>query len=251
MSENVPTMATVMRHDTQIAGHADRGSPRNAAARVLVVEDYPDLVEVLTGCLGDAGLETLAVGTVHDAHELLRRRDVDVAVLDLTLPDGSGLDLMRDLESRAIPVLVLTGRDDRETRLASFRAGASDYITKPFDLEELVYRVRVALRRRVGVETPLLSGPAGIALDIEGQRLLVGGEVVSLSRMQFLVLRELLERRGDVVTANELSRSVWGHQTFDSRNYVELQVSRLRQRLSAAGAIRVIETIRGVGYVIR
>ncbi|MFA7297665.1 MAG: response regulator transcription factor [Dehalococcoidia bacterium] len=218
--------------------------------RLLLVDDAPEIGEIVGHALCSAGLDVYGVQSVDRARQYLRNHDADVALVDVHLPDGSGLDLIPDFSAQAIPVIVMTGDGTRETRLGGFRVGACDVVIKPFDLDELVYRVRVALRRRVGANAASIEGPKGISLSPDRWFVAVDGSEVSLSKSQFMVLRELLERRGEVVTVADLSRAVWGHQTFDSMNYVEIQVSRLRQRLVGAGASDVIRTVRGVGYAV-
>ena len=136
--------------------------------------------------------------------------------------------------------------------MTGFDLGADDYVTKPFELAELERRIRALLRRALGSRSDdILQGPDEIRLHLRSHEAYVADQQVHLTPKEFDVLRVLLSRRGEVVPPDDLSVEIWGYETFGSRNYVEAHVSRLRGKLADVGAIGVIGTVRGVGYMVR
>lgn len=226
-----------------------------AAPRVLVVEDDDLLSRAIALKLQEDGLRVETTEQAETALDLLERDRFDLLIVDVGLPGMSGFELCREVRRRRNDILVmfLTGADSVEQRLTGFDLGADDYVVKPANLNEVMRRARALLRRR-RVEEPAassLDGPAGLHLDRSAHRASVAGEAVDLTQKEFALLLLLLERREDVMSADDISRAVWGYETFGARNFVEKQISRLRAKLSVAGAGDVVSTVRGVGYVIR
>jgi DNA-binding response OmpR family regulator len=216
--------------------------------RILVIEDDP-----LIGSGVEAGLrqQDWAVDWVtHKAQAVsaLQAETFDAAVLDLGLPDGSGLTLLRSLRSAgdSLPVLILTARDAVEDRTAGLDSGADDYLTKPFDLDELAARLRAIVRRHQGRSGNALS-VGNIVLDPTAHTTTVDDQPLDLSRREFSTLQALMESAGKVLTAEQLEQKLYGWGEELDSNAIQVHVHHLRKKL---GNNEVIRTIRGVGYTI-
>ncbi|WP_367718673.1 response regulator transcription factor [Nitratireductor sp. GISD-1A_MAKvit] len=213
--------------------------------RLLVVEDDPLLLDGLTVGLGLAGFAVDAVASCEDAFAALDTQSYDGVVLDLMLPDGSGLDVLSSLRGRgdATPVLLLTARDQIPDRIAGLDAGADDYVGKPFDLDELAARVRAAVRRGKGRPSATLAW-AGVTLDPASQTVARNGELVNLTRREFALLAALMERPASILSKPALEETIYGWQEEVESNAVEVHIHKLRSKLGAG----FIRTVRGVGY---
>lgn len=236
----------------------DEGGPRFPSpleASVLVVDDDPLVAEVIGGMLRADDADVTAVGSAETALTLLSQAAFDLVILDVSLPGLSGFEALRRLrEVSDVPVMMLTGAGSLAERLAGFDLGADDYVLKPVEVQELRRRVRALLRRGRGMaprSPEELSGPGGLTLRLSSHEATVNHARVDLTPKEFSLLRLLLDRRGDVVSPDEISRTIWGYETFGSRNFVEAHISRLRSKLAKHGAPDVITTIRGVGYIVR
>ncbi|MDA0256312.1 MAG: response regulator transcription factor [Chloroflexi bacterium] len=214
-------------------------------------EESPTRGEVVRG-LADAGYSVSARGSAAGALAELEGSAVDLLLLDASAArPGPAIDLLRQVRARSeVPVIVLSGARDDPPQLDFFDAGADDCIAHPVDVAELTRRVRAVLRRRDRHEEEL-RGPLGVVLRARAHQVLVDGIEVPLTPREYDVLQLLLERRGEVLSADAISVAVWGYETFGSRNFVEAHISRLRAKLGRAGARDVVATMRGVGYAIR
>jgi two-component system catabolic regulation response regulator CreB len=222
-------------------------------ARILLVEDEPAILESLAYVLGRDGF---AVSTAKSAAEALTLADgVDLVVLDLMLPDGSGFDLIRGwrASSRPMPIIVLSSRDAEADRVAALESGADDYVTKPFSPREIVARVRAVLRRSAG-RSPTGPEPADkqappLSTDPRTRRALAAGRALDLTRVEFDLLATLLGSPGRVFTRAELIDRVWGDGFRITDRTIDSHVKALRKKIGEAGADPSwIETVRGVGY---
>lgn len=213
--------------------------------RILIVEDDPMLFDGLSVGLGLAGFTVDAVATCEEAFTALETQSYDALVLDLMLPDGSGLDILSSLRRRkdATPVLLLTARDHVPDRIAGLDAGADDYVGKPFDLDELAARVRAVARRGTGRATAMLEW-RGVTLDPARQVASLDGKPLALTRREFAVLRVLMERPGSTVSRSTLEETLYGWQEEVESNAVEVHVHHLRAKLGTS----FIRTVRGLGY---
>lgn len=216
--------------------------------RLLVVEDDPLLLDGLTVGLGLAGFAVDAVATCEDAFAALSAQAYDGVVLDLMLPDGSGLDVLSDLRRRgdATPVVLLTARDQVPDRIAGLDAGADDYVGKPFDLDELSARVRAAVRRGKGRSSATLAW-GGVTLDPASQSVTRDGDPVILTRREFALLAALMERPESILSKPALEETIYGWQEEVESNAVEVHIHKLRTKLGSD----FIRTLRGVGYRLR
>jgi two-component system response regulator QseB len=213
--------------------------------RVLVVEDDAVLLDGLRVGLGMAGYTVEAVSTCADASAALDTSEFDALVLDLMLPDGSGLDILAALRGRGskLPVLLLTARDGVPDRIAGLDAGADDYLGKPFDLNEVTARLR-ALARRAGGHAAATLHWRDIVLDPARMGVTRGGEPVRLSRREFSILRALIDRPGQILSKLQLEERLYGWQEEIESNAIEVHIHNLRAKLGPG----IVETVRGVGY---
>lgn len=213
--------------------------------RILIVEDDPMMLDGLTVGLGLAGFTCDAVSSCADAGSALRAQGYDAVVLDLMLPDGSGLDVLAELRARKsdTPVLLLTARDQIPDRIRGLDAGADDYVGKPFDLDELAARVRAIARRGKGRATARLEWRT-LSLDPGSLSAMKDGAPLKLTRREFSILSLLMERPGVIVTRAMLEEALYGWQEEVESNAVEVHIHHLRAKLGPG----VIETVRGVGY---
>lgn len=216
--------------------------------RILVVEDDPILLDGLKAGLGLLGATVDTVSSCADGHAALGTTAFDAIVLDLMLPDGSGLDLLAKIRSAGnrTPVLLLTALDDVSDRIKGLDAGADDYLGKPFDLDELAARVRAIVRRQSGRATSSLTYN-GITLDPANLKASAAGMPISLSRREFAVLSALMERPGTIRSKSDLEERLYGWQEEIESNAVEVHIHNLRNKIGRD----VIETVRGLGYRMR
>jgi len=216
--------------------------------RILVVEDDPVLMDGLKVGLGLAGATVDEVATCADARAALAGSRFDAVVLDLMLPDGSGLDLLAGMRVRddATPVLLLTALDETTDRIRGLDAGADDYLGKPFDLDELAARVRAIARRGHGRAGPTLKAGT-LVLDPATLSATLEGLAVALSRREFAVLATLMERPGVIRSKGEIEERLYGWQEEVESNTVEVHIHNLRAKVGRDA----IETVRGLGYRVR
>jgi DNA-binding response OmpR family regulator len=218
--------------------------------RLLLVEDNARLAGFVAQGLNAAGFTVDTVGLADEALAALATTRYDACVLDLGLPDADGLSILKSLRVRReqTPVLILTARDGVADRIAGLNLGADDYVLKPFALEELVARVK-ALLRRPGAALGVVLELGDVTLDTAARAVAVGGKPVVLSRLELMLLEELLRRAGRVVARAIIEDSLHGFSDSVTPNSLEALVSRLRKKLVAAGANIEIHTVRGVGYL--
>lgn len=216
--------------------------------RILVIEDDPVLSDGLKVGLALTGATVDMVDSCDKARAALATTSFDAVVLDLMLPDGSGLDVLQQLrtEGNPIPVLLLTALDEIADRIRGLDTGADDYLGKPFDLDELAARLRAIARRGAGRATPQLSA-SGIVLDPTRLAATVDGADVTLSRREFAVLSTLMERPGTIRSRGDIEDRLYGWQEEVESNAVEVHIHNLRAKV---GRDR-IETVRGLGYRMR
>ena len=218
---------------------------------ILLVEDDPALRRALRTTLRSRDFEVLEAATGEQAIVIGADGRADVVILDLGLPDLDGLDVLRRLRTFSdVPVIVLTARDEQSEKVRSLDAGADDYITKPFDTEELLARIRAALRRVPNaVAVPSVFRIDDLEIDL-GRRLVTrGGEPVHLTRTELTLLEQLARHPGKLLTQEYLLREVWGPGYGTESNYLRVYVGQLRKKLGDdAARPRLIQTEAGIGY---
>ncbi len=223
------------------------------ADRILLVEDEEKLARVVEL---ELKYEGYAVEKALDGRTGLERAlsgEFDLILLDIMLPALSGMEVLRRLRKESgVPVIMLTARDTVMDKVAGLDSGADDYITKPFEIEELLARIRAALRKRSAGPnggTLLTAGP--LTMDTERHEVTVKGQGVELTRKEFDLLRYLLENKERVISRESLLDNVWGFDFVGETNAVDVYIRFLRAKLDEQFDIKLIHTVRGVGYVIR
>ena len=218
-------------------------------ARVLVVDDERQILRALKVILREAGHEVVEATSVEDALDRAAVRPPDAAIVDLMLPDGSGVELCRRLrEWSAMPILVLSAIGDEDVKVQALEAGADDYVTKPFGPRELVARLGAALRRAgEGASEPAVELD-GLHVDLAGRVVRRDGEEIHLTPIEFDLLRTLVRHRGRLMTHRALLVEVWGPQYADDTQVLRAHIANLRRKIEPAGERRYIRTDPGVGY---
>jgi two-component system, OmpR family, phosphate regulon response regulator PhoB len=225
-----------------------------AREKILVIEDEPDIAEVLQYNLEKEGFDVETARRGDTGFDAVRRDNPDLVLLDLMLPGIDGLELTRMLKrdplTSRLPIVMITARGEEVDRIVGLELGADDYISKPFSPREVVLRVKAVLRRVQQEESVLeLIVVGGIELDVSGHQLRVRGREMPLTATEFRLLRLLLERSGRVQTRGQLLSDVWGYaEDIDSRT-VDTHIRRLRRKLGPEA--ERIETVIGVGYRLR
>jgi two-component system response regulator TctD len=219
--------------------------------RLLVIEDNEELAQLLAKGLKTSGFEADVLGTASEARVALADVRYAALILDLGLPDGDGLSVLRDIRRRQdpTPVVVLTARDGVDDRVTGLRSGADDYIVKPFAFEELVARLEAVLRRPGQMLGSSLQ-IANLSFDTASHQVFIDREPQVLSAREVAVLELLMRRQGNVVSKKLVEDHIFGLASDVASNAVEVYVHRLRKQLAERGAKVQIHTIRGVGYLI-
>jgi len=219
------------------------------AARVLVLDDEPQILRALRVVLREAGFEVVPAQTAAEALDRAAVRPPEAAIVDLVLPDGDGVEVTRRLrEWSEMPILVLSAVGDEEQKVRALEAGADDYITKPFGSRELVARLQAALRRARGGEEPRLSVD-GLEVDLAARAVRRDGHDVHLTPIEFDLLRVLVRNRGRLLTHRSLLSEVWGPEFVDDIQPLRTHIARLRAKIEPEGPVpRYIVTDPGVGY---
>ena len=219
-------------------------------ATILIVEDEPPIRRLLRTTLAAHDYRTLEAGTAVEALQALRRHQPDLVLLDLGLPDRDGLELIADIRKIGpVPIVVLSGRGEEAAKVAALDSGADDYVTKPFGAEELMARLRAALRHRLQ-EQGAVRNFASSALKVDLVRRLVerDGEAVKLSPKEYDILEQLTIHAGKVLTHRHLLREVWRDEAVDPQ-YLRVYIRQLRQKIETDPASpRHVLTEPGVGY---
>ncbi|HJZ87559.1 MAG TPA: response regulator [Polyangia bacterium] len=222
---------------------------------ILIVDDEPDILDVVAYNLQQEGYRVLQARTGESGLEMARRERPSLIVLDLMLPDLPGVEICRSLRAHPatarIPIVMLTARAGEVDRVSGFESGADDYVTKPFSVRELALRIRARLRSgpqaadEARAESPIRIGK--LEVIPQAHRVLVEGAEVHLSLLEFKLLLHLIERRGRVQSRESLLGEVWGYSAEATSRTIDTHVKRLRDKLGPAGDY--VETIRGVGYM--
>lgn len=218
--------------------------------RILLVDDDPFLVRSISRLLESAGFEVDCAQSLRAAEDLLVRSKPDLIILDLSLPDGDGVDLCLQIRYHGgPPILMLSSRSSSVERVIGLNSGADDYLAKPFDPHELVARVHSLFRRtqrRTQTESRLSFGD--LALDAKNYRVMFASKEIQLTQTEFEVLLKLASRPDEIIEKDRLFKAVWGHSPEFASNSLEVIVSRIRKKIKQAGGPNCIRAVRGVGY---
>jgi len=217
--------------------------------RILVVDDERQILRALRVILREAGYEVIEAATVEEALDRAAVRPPDAAIVDLMLPDGSGVELCRRLrEWTSMPILVLSAIGEEDAKVEALEAGADDYVTKPFGPRELVARLAAALRRVGDAPGEPAIEVDGLRVDLNARVVRRDGEEIHLTPIEFDLLRTLVRHRGRLMTHRALLVEVWGPQYGDDTQVLRAHIANLRRKIEPPGERRYIRTDAGVGY---
>ena len=223
------------------------------SSQVLIIEDEPDIRKTIDYNLTKESFKVVQAGSIEEGEKALVSNQIDVIILDLMLPDGSGLTLCRDIKSddktKHIPIIILTAKTEEVDRVVGFELGADDYVTKPFSVRELILRVKAILKRgptsnKNSEDDEYSFGE--LTLNFEAHQAYINGNEIPLTALEFRLLKHLIDRKGRVQTRDQLLEDVWGYSSDVTTRTVDTHIKRLREKLGSVG--NHIQTIRGVGY---
>ena len=220
--------------------------------KILVIEDEPDIRKNLEYNLAREGFSVIGAASISEAESNLSAQTFNLILLDLMLPDGSGLDLCKKIKAasktESIPIIILTAKDDEVDKVVGFEIGADDYVTKPFSVRELILRVKAVLKRGTEKKDILeVERKFGdLRIDIDSHEVHVDDSKINLTALEFKLLRQLVDTRGRVQSRDQLLSEVWGYSSDVTTRTVDTHVKRLREKLGPMG--KYVQTIRGVGY---
>ena len=219
--------------------------------KILIIEDEPDIRKNLEYNLSREGYSVLTAASIAEAEQLIYSNNLSLVLLDLMLPDGSGLELCKKMKSdpdvQNLPIIILTAKDDEVDKVVGFEIGADDYVTKPFSPKELIARIKALLRRTSAPEDDSLVF-AGIRLELASHKAFVNEDRVSMGPTEFKLLVFFMRNPDRVFDRSQLVDEVWGRSVVVEERTVDVHILRLRKVLKPWGRDHVIETVRGVGY---
>ena len=222
---------------------------------ILVVEDDPELQEILTLNLQNAGYRVMRAGSIRQAESLLHTALPQMILLDWMLPDTTGLSFARRMRSETrtagIPIIMLTGRDCESDKITGLEAGVDDYLIKPFSPRELLARIKAVMRRCAPQHADMVVEIAGLRLDPASRRIMGSGQDIELGALEFRMLRFFMTHPGRVYSRAQLLDEIWGNNVYVEERTVDVHIRRLRQALEPTGHKGLLETVRGVGYCFR
>lgn len=219
----------------------------------MIAEDDRAVRESLERALRLEGYDTLIAEDGKEAISQLERHGPDLLLLDVMMPELDGVEACRQIRGSGqdTPILILTARESTSDRVLGLDAGADDYMTKPYDIEELFARVRALLRRSQGSSGGELIQAAGVRMDVSGRQAWMGERSLSLSKTEFDLLELLVRNRGTVLSREEIYERIWNYDFGPESKNLTVYINYLRSKLEEGGEERILETVRGVGYVIR
>ena len=220
--------------------------------KILVIEDDPTVGQFVKRGLEDARWTVDLVADGEEGEALARSQPYDLIVLDLRLPGRGGKEVLKNLRARGFekPVLVLTAQDAIDAKVETLRAGADDYVTKPFAFEELLARVEALARRPRSIVSPKLS-LADLEVDLDAREVRRAGQPIELTPKEFLVLEYLARHAGRVLSRTLITEYAWGYHFDPGTNIVDVVINHLRKKIDAPHEKKLIHTVRGVGYVLK
>jgi DNA-binding response OmpR family regulator len=224
-------------------------------AHILIVEDEPKISRVLQLELEYENYETEIANNGKDALRLMQEKEWDLVLLDIMIPELSGLEVLRRIRKtdESTPIILLTARDAIHDKVSGLDLGANDYITKPFQIEELLARIRVHLRAPKkaikGIQNKLSIGD--LQVDLDGREVLRGADVIDLTKREFDLLVCLLRNKNIVMSREKLVENVWGYDYFGETNVVDVYIRYLRKKIDNDYDTAYIQTVRGIGYTIK
>ncbi len=220
--------------------------------KILVIEDDPTVGQFVKRGLEEQRWTVDLVENGNEGESLALTGDYDLIVLDMRLPGKSGIEVLHDLRARSFqrPVLVLTAQDAVDAKVLTLRAGADDYVTKPFAFEELLARVEALARRPAAMAAPLMQ-VADLTLDVDTREVRRGKTLIELTPKEYTVLEYLMRHHGRVMSRTLITEYAWGYHFDPGTNIVDVVINHLRKKIDADHEKKLISTVRGVGYVVR
>ncbi len=227
-------------------------SKSNEKIKIVLVEDEKRLAHSLERLLVRSGYEVTLVFDGQSAIDSITRQELQLMVLDLNLPEKSGFEVLHYIRSSSYstPVLILTARDSIKDKIKGFEIGADDYLTKPFDSAELLARIQAILRRS-GVLSSSILQSADLTLDVVKRVVKRGNQVINLTQTEFALLEFFLRNKNTILTRRRLAEQVWGYKFDTGTNIVDVYISYLRDSIDDGFSPKLIETIRGEGFILR
>lgn len=222
-------------------------------AKILIVEDEAKIARFLELELKHEGYDTEIAGDGRTGLEKALKKDIDLVLLDIMLPELSGIEVCRRVRQESqVPVIMLTAKDDVTDKVAGLDMGADDYITKPFAIEELLARIRVALNRhaRPG-QRPNILTHGKLTLNLSSHSAHYGEDELTLTKKEYELLEYLLRNKNIALTREQLLNNVWDYNYFGDTNVVDVYIRYLRQKIDDRFGVHIISTVRGVGYIIK
>ena len=221
--------------------------------KILVVEDEEKIARFIELELGHEGYEVQKAHDGREGLELIKAQPFDLIVLDIMLPGLNGIEVLRRIRQFSeVPVILLTARDTVIDKVTGLDTGADDYITKPFAIEELLARIRVSLRKKKELSPPSEMLKAGeLCLDPKSREVWIGSEQVNLTKREFDLLQFLMENKNVVIKREVLLEKIWGYDFDGGTNAVDVYIRYLRSKIEEPFSMKIIRTVRGVGYVIK
>ena len=212
------------------------------SSQVLIIEDEPDIRKTIDYNLTKESFKVVQAGSIEEGEKALASNQIDVIILDLMLPDGSGLTLCRDIKSddktKHIPIIILTAKTEEVDRVVGFELGADDYVTKPFSVRELILRVKAILKRGPTSNNNSEDDEYSfgeLTLNFEAHQAYINGNEISLTALEFRLLKHLIDRKGRVQTRDQLLEDVWGYSSDVTTRTVDTHIKRLREKLGSVG----------------
>jgi DNA-binding response OmpR family regulator len=220
--------------------------------KILVIEDDPTVGQFVKRGLEEQRWTVDLTENGNDGETLATAGDYDLVILDMRLPGKSGMEVLHDLRARNFqrPVLVLTAQDAVDAKVQTLRAGADDYVTKPFAFEELLARVEALARRPRAMASPVMQ-VADLALDVDTREVRRAGNLIELTPKEYTVLEYLMRHQGRVMSRTLITEYAWGYHFDPGTNIVDVVINHLRKKIDADYEKKLISTVRGVGYVVR
>lgn len=222
-------------------------------SKILIVEDDPGIADFENLELKHEGFETVVASNGREAVELFEKEKPDLILLDLMIPELSGLEVIRIIRrSSNVPVIMVTARGETYDKIIGLDSGADDYISKPFEIEELLARMRSVLRRSKKSENPSLSKLTNRCLEMipESMKVTLNGKELTLSKTEFLMLKFFMEKQNQVLSRAQIIEEIWGKDYSMDENTIDVYVGYLRSKIDQPSKLEFIKTVRGMGYMM-
>lgn len=219
--------------------------------RILVLEDYPPLRSSIVECLTEEGYAVDSTDSGDEGLWFVRNHEYDVALLDIMVPEVSGLEIVKKLrtDGNLVPVIIISARDTVDQKIEGLESGADDYLVKPFSLDEMLARVRAQIRRRHEKKSPLIT-INDLVIDTSTKAVQRAGKTIDLTRKEYLLLECLAYRNGEVLSREDIARQVYQDYDGGTSNVVDVYIGYLRKKLHVEGLPNLIHTKRGHGYLL-